>query len=635
MRLESERNVSCQVPGERLSLLLAYEGMLSHPLSMLRYGAATNGPLPGPPCLAHGYWTMFQPDTARWFLLCLVTLLGCTGPGATDTAQPPQADMDPSTGMAPDQQPAPPLPVVDADRAAPPQASLADQPVAASADRAVDEAASQPGEQAADDGETETGGPPAATTAALPSSEPEDPAPSQAPSAPPSTKEAADGPRMRVVARDGTGDHTTIAAAMRAAGYLDEIRIQPGTYNEALVIDRRVSLRRGAGLGPVIINGGERPALTLDRVTMIEVSDLVLKGGAEAMAAVVVNKGQLRLTACRLDASPKSAAAGTSGPGAQLILADCIIRAGEGTALAMTGDSKGALESCRFSWGRGNPMPFIDPEAMAVVTVRDCVFGQKPIDGPFLVSKNLLSLLPDDGAPTLFVQPDRSLWPHWASLHETHFESLSVAADRAPTGSHLRIAPGTYAERVGIVRSLTLSSTGGSEEVVLKGNDRSALWINTAGNVTLRGLSLTSSASKGTPAVQINGGHVNLINCHIANDQGHGVIVTDNHAESQVSLAGCRLFSAKKAVYATGGNTHITLSDCLLAGDSIALFLMDGATSEVTNSTFDTERYAVELWGPSTSARLEGCTILRASQVLAFKEGAVRSQVQTAGLIVK
>jgi len=438
-----------------------------------------------------------------------------------------------------------------------------------------------------------------------------------------------------VVARDGSGDHATIAAALRAAGYLDEIRIQPGTYNEDLVIDRRVSMRRGAGQGPVIINGRDRPALTLDRVTMIEASDLVLKGGSEAAAAVVVNQGQLRLSACRLDASPGSAAAGTSDPGAQLILVDCIVRSGEGTALAMTGDSKGALESCRFTWERDNPAPFMDPETMAVVTLRDCVFGQKPIDGPFLVSKNLLSLLPDEGAPTLFVQPDRSLWPHWAGLNETHFESLSLAADRAPTGSHLQIAPGTYAERVGIVRSLTLSSTGGSEEVVLKGKDHSALWVNTDGNVTLRGLSLSSSAGKGTPAVQINGGHVDLINCHIANDQGHGVIVTDNYAESQVSVAGCRLFSAKKAVYATGGSTRLTLSDCLLAGDSIALFLMDGASSEVTNSTFDTERYAVELWGPGTSARLEGCTILRASQVLAFNEGAVRSQVQTAGLIVK
>jgi hypothetical protein len=100
-------------------------------------------------------------------------------------------------------------------------------------------------------------------------------------------------------------------------------------------------------------------------------------------------------------------------------------------------------------------------------------------------------------------------------------------------------------------------------------------------------------------------------------------------------MSGCQLFSSNKAVYATGETTTLNLKDCHLAGESIALFMMNGATSEVRNSTFDSDRYAVELWGPTASARLEGCTILRAGQVLAFNEGASRSQVQTAGLIVK
>ncbi|MFT7463180.1 MAG: pectin methylesterase-like acyl-CoA thioesterase [Pseudohongiellaceae bacterium] len=510
----------------------------------------------------------------------------------------------------------------------PPPAAPVDEPTVSADEASEDEQDSEPAEPVEAVAEAAV-----AESAVLPVTKTVSTA--ELPPAQPAPVAAVPEPVVFVVALDGSGDFRTITKAIQAASYLDEIRIQPGTYTEAVLIDRRITMTRGPGQGPVIIDGGELPALTLDRVTIVEVSDLVLKGGSGSLAAAVVTKGQLRLQSCRLDASPGSAAVGTSASSAQLILVDCIVRAGDGRALAMASGSKGALESCHFSWGSDNTTPFIDPEQTAVVTVKNCQFGQKPINGPFLVSKNLLTMLPEDGMPTLFVEPNRELWPHWASAHGTHFQSLALAADRAPEGSHIQVAPGTYSERVGIVRSLTVSATGDSGAVKIDGGEQSALWINAESEVVLRGLSLAASVGGGTPTVQINGGSVTLSNCRIDNDMGHGLIVTDHYAPSQVSLTGCRVFSKKKAVYGTGDQATLLLKDCLLAGESIALFLMNGATSSVTNSTFDTERYAVELWGPGSSARLEGCTILRASQVLAFKEGAVRSQVQTAGLIVK
>jgi len=455
------------------------------------------------------------------------------------------------------------------------------------------------------------------------------------PATPNEPESEASGPVVLTVAKDGSGDHPSISAAIRAADYLDEIRIMPGSYNEAVVLDRRVTLTRGPGTGPVIIDGGASPALTLDRVTMIEVNDLILRGGDDALAAIVVKQGQLKLSSCRLDASPNSAAAGASRAGAQLIMVDCVIRAGEGSALAFHPEARGALESCRFSWTPDNPMPFIDPEDIPVLTMRNCVFGRKTIEGPFLVSTNLLSMLPADGSPTLYVQPDRDQWPHWATRDETHFESLTLAIDRAPAGSHVLVSPGTYREQVGIVKPLTITSTGSSGEVLLETVGESALWINASAKVVLQGLSIRASVGQSIPAVQINGGQVELIDCRIDNEAGHGLIVTSNHAASHLTMSGCQLFSSNKAVYATGETTTLNLKDCHLAGESIALFMMNGATSEVRNSTFDSDRYAVELWGPTASARLEGCTILRAGQVLAFNEGASRSQVQTAGLIVK
>jgi len=57
-----------------------------------------------------------------------------------------------------------------------------------------------------------------------------------------------------VVAQDGSGNYTTIEDAMEAAGDGDEIVIKPGTYGEALIIDKDVTLRGdGADRSEVII----------------------------------------------------------------------------------------------------------------------------------------------------------------------------------------------------------------------------------------------------------------------------------------------------------------------------------------------------------------------------------------------
>lgn len=570
------------------------------------------------------------PSSFVWWLIpCSVVILGC---GSTPTNVPSPSDdapawVAPAERQAVDQAPA--AHELESSGGEDPEAeAVVDVPSGAgnSTERAQVETSPSDTESAsALESETESDLPAASNepAAVTPAAEPEvEPA-------------LAPGPVLRIVAKDGSGDHRSISAAIRASGYLDEIQIMPGTYRESVVIDRRISLSRGAGPGAVIIDGGAAPALTLDRVTMIEVSGLVLKGGRDAYAAVLVKQGQLKLSSCRMDASPGSAAAGASQAGAQLVLLDCLVRAGDGTSLAIAADARGALESCEFSWNQGNQAPFIDPANISVVTMKSCVFGRKAIEGPFLVSTNLLRMLPADGSPTLYVQPDRDQWPHWATPDETHFVSLALAADRAQAGSLVLVAPGTYRERVGIVRPLTISSTGSSGEVQLETTGESVLWINASGKVVLEGLSLRSSVGQSISAVQINGGQVDLTDCRIDNEAGHGLIVTSNHAISSLTMSGCRVFSRNKAVYATGAATTLELKDCLLAGEAIALFLVDGATAKVSNSTFDSDRYAVELWGPTASARLEGCTILRARQVLAFNEGASRSQVQTAGLIVK
>ena len=51
------------------------------------------------------------------------------------------------------------------------------------------------------------------------------------------------GPEPIIVAADGTGDVTTIAAGVAQARDGDTVLVRPGTYREQVVIDKAIELR--------------------------------------------------------------------------------------------------------------------------------------------------------------------------------------------------------------------------------------------------------------------------------------------------------------------------------------------------------------------------------------------------------
>jgi F-box protein 11 len=59
--------------------------------------------------------------------------------------------------------------------------------------------------------------------------------------------------RVITVAQDGTGDYESIAEAVASARSGDEIVISPGTYNEAVVIDKDVTVRGDGEPGAVVV----------------------------------------------------------------------------------------------------------------------------------------------------------------------------------------------------------------------------------------------------------------------------------------------------------------------------------------------------------------------------------------------
>lgn len=102
-----------------------------------------------------------------------------------------------------------------------------------------------------------------------------------------------------VVATDGSGDYTTIQAAVVAAEDGDEILVRPGTYTEVLVIDKDIVLRGDGPREEVIIEfGADGPTLpswsgpvpygVMLVDTTATISDLTVRGPNAALAFVLV-----------------------------------------------------------------------------------------------------------------------------------------------------------------------------------------------------------------------------------------------------------------------------------------------------------------------------------------------------------
>jgi hypothetical protein len=69
----------------------------------------------------------------------------------------------------------------------------------------------------------------------------------------PTAKQAADDAMTHIVAQDGSGEYPTISAALAAAADGYTILVRPGTYDEAIVLDKAVTIAGNAKRGPVVV----------------------------------------------------------------------------------------------------------------------------------------------------------------------------------------------------------------------------------------------------------------------------------------------------------------------------------------------------------------------------------------------
>lgn len=452
-----------------------------------------------------------------------------------------------------------------------------------------------------------------------------------APTAPAQASDGADEPGPWEVAADGSGRFTTIAAALAAAPAGVEVTVQPGRYRESLELDGGAHVVHGDRPGLVVLDGGVRPALRLTRHLPVRVSGLVLRGGSDGGAVAEVRAGQLALEACRLDVAPGGVGVDSS---AQLVTRDCLVQAGIGSALRLAPGAGTALHGLRVAWDAGNFAPLLVPGPHPPVRLVGGQLGRLVLTRPQLVDAELLASLPDDGRLPVWVEPDRDAWPSWALEDQTHFATIQRAVDGAPERAVIQVAPGSYHERVGLLRPAELLARDGPGSVQLswEGQGQAALWMNApAGTlVTVVGLELLSDAGQGRATVQVNGGRLTLRDVTATNPRGAVLVVTDHHDASHVTLAGGALDGAAAGALVSGPRATLLTSAATVTADDAAVVVVDGASARLKATTLSGGRCALELHGPDARARLEA-SLLEPSDAAALVLAAGARPRQVAG----
>ncbi len=176
--------------------------------------------------------------------------------------------------------------------------------------------------------------------------------------------------QVLTVSRDRPGTYRSIGEALRAATDGALITVAGGTYEEALVVTRMVTIAAMNGAGSVLIKADSGSAVVID-AEAVQLSGLTVHGGDGDSAAVEIRRGEAALDACRI-----------TGPGWTAILAwhqgtlvarDCRIDDAQGAGIVVTSPCNNAVEKTVLTGTRSSAIVVAESGRL---TVRDSVVDQ-------------------------------------------------------------------------------------------------------------------------------------------------------------------------------------------------------------------------------------------------------------------
>jgi SpoVK/Ycf46/Vps4 family AAA+-type ATPase len=139
--------------------------------------------------------------------------------------------------------------------------------------------------------------------------------------------------------------YRTIGDAIGAAGAGDVVSIQPGTYVEAVVLDREVTLSAAGAAGGVRIESRADPAIRM-AAEVATLSGITVRHTGAETAAIDVPTGRLQLDECTVEAN--SVAGLYVRDAAEVVARGCEVTNPGGAGVVVADGAEGSFEACTF-----------------------------------------------------------------------------------------------------------------------------------------------------------------------------------------------------------------------------------------------------------------------------------------------
>jgi F-box protein 11 len=364
----------------------------------------------------------------------------------------------------------------------------------------------------------------------------------------------AQGQPTLLVGPDGLADHRKIADAIYAAAPGTQILVRPGTYNEALVIDKPVDLLADGPAGTVIIESqvGSCVEVRTDHAT---VRGFTLRssgpGPRDQRFAVDMGRGSLVIEDCDITCAAGSCIM-VHGPGTATIRR-CRIHDSAGAGIVVHDQGRGTVEDCEI-WG--NTLSGVEIGAGGDPAVRNCRIRDGQAGGVMVHGQ---------GRGTV----------EGCEIWGNKLAGVEIQAGGDPTVRGCRIrdgqSSGVYVHNQG---------RGTVEGCEFWGNKLFGVEIKAGGDPTVRGCRIRDGQAGGvyvhdqgrgtiedceiwgnaTVGVQINsGGDPTVRNCRIRDGQSAGVVVMEN---SKGTIEGCELWGNKLSGVEIGAGGDPAVRNC-------------------------------------------------------------------------
>ncbi|AYN43212.1 AAA family ATPase [Streptomyces dangxiongensis] len=374
--------------------------------------------------------------------------------------------------------------------------------------------------------------------------------------------------QMLLVSQDGSAPYRTIGQALADASDGALITISAGTYREALVIDRVVTLAAGSEPGGVRVDGGTASAVVI-AAEAAQLNGLTLEGGGEQTPVVEVRHGEASLQQCTV--SGDAWAGILAWQRGTLIARGCRVTGAGGAGIVVTSPGANVVEQTTVAQTLSSAIVVAERGRL---TVRDCRLAESGGNG-VCVNGNARAVVETteitaSAQPALVAEQNGS----------AELRGVTVTAS-AGLDAYLT-------SRGEVVLTDCVFTGSGAESVLVGGSSAPALCGCSMTGAARTGVRITESAKPyledcqvaGSPVgIRVDGGsRAVLRSVRVSDASGDGLLVADGAA-----VEGERLSVSGGTGVRLAGGAELALRDTeVAAGSGPAVDVREGATARLT-----------------------------------------------------